>query len=103
MVRTPVEPEMQTEQSAVEIRGPAHVADVAAGDRFQPDRLPDPGSAVVPDLVRPLLPILLASRLRQIERLILRADNDHLIPVAGRQHRGDIGGERGMPTFMPDD
>src|SRR5215218_3988105 len=103
MVRTPVEPEMQTEQPAVEIRGPAHVADVAAGDRFQPDRLPDPGGAVVPDLVRPLLPILLAARLRQIERLILSSDDDRLIPVAGRQHRGDIDGERRVATFMPDD
>jgi hypothetical protein len=103
MVRTLVDPEMQTEQPTVEIRGPAHVADVAAGDRFQPDRLPDPGGAVVPDLVRPLLPILLASWLRQIERLILGADDDHLIPVAGRQHRGNIGGERRVPTFMPDD
>src|SRR5215213_10652943 len=102
MVRTPVEPEMQTEQSAVEIRRPAHVADVAAGDRFQPDRLPDPGGAVVPDLVRPLLPILLASWLRQIEWLILGADDDHLIPVAGRQHRANIGGEKGVATFMAD-
>ena len=58
---------------------------------------------MVPDLVRPLLPILLASRLRQIERLILGAHDDHLVAVAGRQHRGDIGGERGVPTFMPGD
>jgi hypothetical protein len=41
--------------------------------------------------VRPLLPILLAPRLRQIERLILGADDDHLATVAGHQHRGDIG------------
>ena len=62
-----------------------------------------PGGAVVPDLVRLLLPVLLAARLRQIERLILGADDDHLVTVAGRQHRGDVGGEWGVPTFVPGD
>ena len=50
--------------------------------------------------VRLLLPVLLAARLRQIERLILGADDDHLLVVAGRQHRGDVGRERGVPALV---
>jgi hypothetical protein len=57
---------------------------------------------VVPDLVRPLFPILLAARLRQIERLILGADGDHLSAIPERQYRGDIARERGVPAVVPD-
>ena len=45
-------------------------------DRFEPDRLPDPGRPRVPDAVRLEQPVLLAARFREIARIVLGTDDD---------------------------
>ena len=56
--------------------------------RLQPDRLPDARGAVVPDGVRIGLPVLLAARLGDVERVVLGADDHRLLgPPRGHPSR----------------
>src|SRR5690606_31485332 len=67
-----------------------------------PDRLPDPGGAVVPDGVRLIQPVLLPPRLADVVGVVLGADDDDLVAGVG-QRLGDVEGEGGVPTFVPAD
>jgi hypothetical protein len=85
-----------------DVAGPPQALDVHRVDRLQPDRLPDARGAVVPDRVRGVLPLLLAARLREVLRVVLRPDHHHVRGVgAGAPHHvGDVHGERGVPALV---
>src|SRR5205823_13450562 len=68
---------------------------------LEPGGLPDPRAARVPDGVRLELPILLAARLGQVPRIVLRANDDLL--VAAAQLIGDVRRERRVAAFVMDD
>src|SRR5688500_19674564 len=55
---------------------PAQSADPARRQRLEPHRLPDPAGARVPDRVRLEQPVLLAARLREIERVVFGPHHD---------------------------
>ena len=85
-----VEPDDHSNAEAVDIRCPAKLRDGNLRKRLQPDRLPDAGGPVIPDIARLLLPVLLAARLLQIPWLVLGADDDRL-DVAGNEQGSDVG------------
>src|SRR6185312_12575141 len=89
----------ESEDASIEIRSPTYVRDVCGSNRLQPDWLPDPGRAIIPDLMWLLQPVLLATWLRQVLRHIFGADDNHLV-LTCVQSRCDVGAERGVPTFV---
>ena len=54
---------------------------------------------MVPDVARLLLPILLAARLLEVARIILRAHHHDLIDTIDEQ-MANLGGKGCVPTFM---
>jgi hypothetical protein len=78
------------------VRPPCQVRKVLPGYGFEPDRLPDPARAVVPDDVALLRPVLLAAGLREIVRIVLDADDD----LESARRIRDLCGERGMPALV---
>ncbi len=89
-----------------QVGGPGHVGQVEALHRLAPDRLPDAGRAVVPDVVRVLAPVLLAAR--HVERLcrVLGSHDDDVPARVARpagQRLGDVGGEGRLPACVAGD
>src|SRR2546430_16538000 len=71
----------ESEDAPIEIRSPTYMRDVCGGNRLQPDWLPDPGRAGIPDLMWLLQPVLLATRLRPVPRHILGAADKKLVLI----------------------
>ena len=83
----------------IEIGRPADLGDRRFRHRLQPHGLPDAGRPVVPDRLQLLAPILLAARLPEVDRIVLRAhDHDLLGPVV--EHGGDVGGKGRVPALV---
>jgi hypothetical protein len=85
---------------AFEMRCPAHPLHVGDRDRFQPYRLPDTGSAVIPDRMRLQNPVLLAAGLLKVLRVVFHL---HRHPLLTRlvQGVGDVCGERSESSAVP--
>lgn len=81
---------------------PAQGGDVRGRDGFRPDLTPDSGRAAVPDDVRLRLPVLLAARLLQAARVIVRSHDDGLEVVVVQGVR-DVGMEAHVPSLMGGD
>ncbi len=69
------QPDGQPHRLVVDVR-PAQRADRGRRDGLEPDGLPDPGGAAVPDVVRLLVPVLLAAGLGEVVRVVLGADHE---------------------------
>jgi hypothetical protein len=89
----------QAQDGSVQVRLPGHAVDPHGRNRLEPHRLPDPGGALVPDLVRALAPVLLAARLGEVVREVLRADGDDLLAVRLQGGR-DVGRERRVAALV---
>jgi hypothetical protein len=90
---------LEAERVAVEVRRPADPLDVGRRHALEPDRLPDPRGPRVPDRVRLGLPVLLAARLREVERVVVRHHRDGLASRRVERER-DVGPERRVPAFV---
>jgi hypothetical protein len=92
------QPGLDADLPSGEVRGECDAADAGPRHLFDPDALPDPGGARIPDRVRLQLPILLAARLREVVRIVFGANDDH---AAGRwRERGDVEGERRVTAVV---
>ena len=99
--RRAVQPEGQGHAEAVDVRGPAQLGNGNLGNRLEPDRLPDAGGAVIPDIAGLILPVLFAPGLLQVPGLVLGAHDDHL-DLAGDEQGRDLGRERRLPARVLD-
>jgi hypothetical protein len=84
-----------------EVRRPAEGLDPSRGEHFQPHCLPDAAGARVPDGMRLSLPVLFASRLREVLWIVERAD-DNLEDAVSCVCRGgrDVCGKRRVSAAM---
>ncbi len=98
-----VEGDLQAEHTSIQVGGPPDACDIRLGHGFEPDGLPDAGGAVVPDAPGTGLPKLLAARLCEVGRLVLRADDQHLLFLTGSEGRRDVSGEWRVPALVPGD
>jgi hypothetical protein len=76
--------------AAGDVGDPAQMLNRGARHGFQPDRLQDPGGAVIPDDVRVLLPVLLAAGLANVVRVILGTDDEGLGLAVGVEKIGRV-------------
>jgi len=81
------------------VAAPRQPGDMERRNRLKPDRAPDAGRAAVPDRVRLLFPVLLATRHAHVERVLLGAHDDRVLIAVG-QGLGDIGAEGRLPALV---
>ncbi|MNW48446.1 hypothetical protein D3C74_258100 [compost metagenome] len=67
-------------------------------NRLEPHALPDPGCPRIEDARRLVLPVLLASRKRNIAAVVRRLHDKDVLPFG--EHIGDVGRKRRMSAFM---
>src|SRR5947209_4227484 len=89
----------ECKEAPIEIRSPTYLRDMCGSNGLQPDWLPDPRCAVIPDPMGLLQPVLLTTRLRQVLRHIFGADDKNLV-FTWAQGGCDVGAEGSLPTFM---
>ena len=88
--------------AAHQVGRPVEPGQVPVADHLAPDRLPDAGRAVVPDVVRRGSPVLLAARLGRVVDRILGAHDDDLVATLV-ERVGDVSVERGVPALVAGD
>jgi hypothetical protein len=94
----PLHPGLEADLPALQVGDPADAADPGRGDPLQPDRLPDAGGARIPDRVRLELPVLFATRLREVGRIVVRPQDDRLGAV--HQQIGEVERERRIAPLV---
>src|SRR5687768_6282392 len=94
-------PGLETNRIRLYLRRPADFFNIVVRHSLEPDRLPDSRCSGIPDGVRLQLPILLATRLRQLMRVVIHLHRHPLTPRL-LEHMGDIGPERRVPAFVRD-
>src|SRR5690348_13752047 len=97
----PKNPRLEAYGIVFDHRGPADLFDIRERHSFEPDCLPDTGCSRIPDGVGFELPILLATRLRQLMRIVLHLHRYSLL-AGGLEHVGNIGPEWRVAPLVGD-
>ena len=98
-----VDAHLAADLPALEVRRPAERADRGRGHALEPDGLPDPGRARVPDRVRLEQPVLLAARLGEVVRIVVGAHDDRRRRRGRASAVGDVDRERRVAALVPPD
>src|SRR5687767_729394 len=95
----PCELHDQTHLPMLEVWRPHEAADTLGRYGLDPHRLPDSGRSRIPDLMRLLEPVLLASRLFQIMWIVESANHD-LEAIGADDRFSDVGAERCVTALV---